>query len=314
MNGQIEFRRFRRDFRKPLRTASGTWGYRDSIVIRIEDANGNLGFGEVAPTIGFRGESLAAAERFLVQWRPEMDIPADLPLCGSAISCAKSELWRTKPARSQVETAALLVSLNEENLPSHEVLKAKIGVGEPTEEISAVRNLLDRMSAGSRLRLDANGSLSAAQAEIWLEVLGRHPEVEYLEQPLPVSERETLVSLAAASPMPLALDESVVDVTEAESWREAGWPGYFVLKPSLCGDWTRLERFLRKESSRCVVSSVFESPFGFEAVLRMAAFAQTVAGLGASSFFPDDDFVSSGTVLHPGVVTIERLEALWRIL
>ena len=314
MDGQIEIRRFQRDFRKPLRTASGTWRCRDSIVIRIEDAKGKIGFGEVAPTFGFRGESLVEAERFLAHWRPELEIPANLPLCGSAISCARSELWRTKPPRSQVETATLLGSFTEENLPSHETLKVKIGVGEPMEEIRVVRNLLFRMSAGSRLRLDANGSLSAAQAEIWLEALGKHSKVEYLEQPLAVSEREALMSLASASPMSLALDESVVDMTEAESWREAGWPGYFVLKPSLCSDWVRLEHFLREEPSRCVVSSVFESPFGFEAVLRMAAFAQTVAGLGASNFFTDDDFVSSGTVLHPGEVTIERLEALWRTL
>ena len=314
MDGQIEIRHFRRDFRKPLRTASGTWRCRDSIVLRIEDAKGSIGFGEVTPTFGFRGESLVEAERFLAQWHPEMEIPANLPLCGSAISCAKSELWRSEPARLQVETSALLDSLIEENLPPHEVLKVKIGMGEPMEEIRTVRNLLGRMSAGSRLRLDANGSLSAAQAELWLEALGENSVVEYLEQPLPVSEREALMSLASASPMPLALDESVVDVTEAESWREAGWPGYFVLKPSRCGDWARLECFLREEPSRCVVSSVFESPFGFEAVLRMAAFARTVAGLGASSFFPVDDFVSSGIALHPGEVTIERLEGLWRTL
>ncbi|MFP6885904.1 MAG: hypothetical protein VB997_00020, partial [Opitutales bacterium] len=79
MNGQIEFRHFRRDFRKPLRTASGTWRCRDSIVLRIEDAKGSIGFGEVTPTFGFRGESLVEAERFLAQWHPEMEIPANLP-------------------------------------------------------------------------------------------------------------------------------------------------------------------------------------------------------------------------------------------
>ena len=133
-------------------------------------------------------------------------------------------------------------------------------------------------------------------------------------QPLPSSDREALLSFASSSSISLALDESVADIADAESWRDAGWPGYFVLKPSLCGDWARLEGFIRENPSRCVISSVFESPFGFEAVLRMAAKTETVAGLGLRDFFSVGDFLHTAVELFPGEVTIEILEELWQTL
>ena len=314
MSCRIENRRFQGEFAKPLRTSSGDWSKRESIVIRIGLDDGSVGFGEVAPTPGFRGESLANAESFLLRWELGMEIPAYLPLCSTAITCATSPIWRTKSPFPKVETAALIGSLDEEELPSNQVLKVKIGLREAAEEILAAKNLLARMPVGSRLRLDANGALSSSQAEIWLEALSEEPRIEYLEQPLPASEREALLSLASSSSISLALDESVADIADAESWRDAGWPGYFVLKPSLCGDWARLEGFIRENPSRCVISSVFVSPFGFEAVLRMAAKTETVAGLGLRDFFSVGDFLHTAVELFPGEVTIEILEELWQTL
>tara|TARA_Y100000588_G_C14227136_1_gene913671 strand:- start:606 stop:1556 length:951 start_codon:yes stop_codon:yes gene_type:complete len=316
MISSVECKPLQRKFSETFATAVGNWCTRESLVVRVECIDGHVGYGEIAPIPGFHGESLSDAHSFLSLWKPEMKIPHHLPLCRSALSCARSSLWQEKNVFSKVNTAALLSSPEETSLPLNNVLKAKIGVGELAEEIATIENLLNRLPSGKRLRLDANGSLSRTEAKAWLETFHGCPQIEFLEQPLPVSDREGVMLLMDKYSLALALDESLTDVDIAEEFLSEGWLGYFVFKPTLCSDWSKLQRFLRKEPTRCVVSSVFESPFGFEAVLRLASLVETVAGIGINNFFAPDDFSlhAMGSVLQPGEVDVPLLEELWRIL
>ena len=313
---EFEFRRVANVFRQCLKTARGTWGNRESLVVRIRRPDGSIGYGEIAPTPGFRGESLSEAEAFLEQFDAQKQIPANLPLCSSAISCANSAVWSTSWVSTgrSLNPARLLSSLHDYGSISGKVVKAKIGLSEPSEEILALKQLLLASPSVSCLRLDANGSLSLKQAQFWVSELSGLEQVEYLEQPLPASEKETLLSLADSSPVPIALDESVADLAEAESFLERGWPGYFILKPTLCGDWQGLERFVQKVPERCVISTVFESSFGFEAILRIADVSETVPGLGVLDFVRDENWLHKEPVLTPGLVSNDRLEELWQTL
>ena len=162
--------------------------------------------------------------------------------------------------------------------------------------------------------VDANGSLSRTEANAWLNTFDGCSQIEFFEQPLAVADRNGLLALAESNSLALALDESLFDVQIAEEFLADGWPGYFVFKPTLCPDWREMETFLRNEPTRCVVSSVFESPFGFEAVLRSASLVETVAGIGVNAFFLEDDFSlhTIDMVLQPGEVDITQLEELWR--
>ena len=314
MIDSFEVKPLRRNFREPFATATGTWRTRESIVVRVKYLDGHIGFGEVAPTLGFRGETISDAQRFLSIWEPQMEIPDYLPLCRAALGCADSSLWRTQTAFPKIKTAALLRSSEETNLPLNNVLKAKIGVGELGSEIATIENLLTRLPAGSRLRLDANGSLSRTEAKAWLDTFEGCSQIEFLEQPLAATDRNGLMGLAESNSLALALDESLLDIQIAEEFLADGWPGYFVFKPTLSRDWREMEIFLRNEPTRCVVSSVFESPFGFEAVLRVASLVETVAGIGVNTFFVEDDFSlhTMDMVLQPGEVDIPQLEELWR--
>ncbi|MBT3569454.1 MAG: o-succinylbenzoate synthase [Opitutae bacterium] len=313
MIDSFEVKPLRRNFREPFATATGTWRTRESIVVRVKYLDGHIGFGEVAPTLGFRGETISDAQRFLSIWEPQMEIPDYLPLCRAALGCADSSLWRTQTAFPKIKTAALLRSSEETNLPLNNVLKAKIGVGELGSEIATIENLLTRLPAGSRLRLDANGSLSRTEAKAWLDTFEGCSQIEFLEQPLAATDRNGLMGLAESNSLALALDESLLDIQIAEEFLADGWPGYFVFKPTLSRDWREMEIFLRNEPTRCVVSSVFESPFGFEAVLRVASMVETVAGIGVNTLFVEDNFSlhDMDIVLQPGTVDIPQLEELW---
>ena len=313
MIDSFEVKPLRRNFREPFATATGTWRTRESIVVRVKYLDGHIGFGEVAPTLGFRGETISDAQRFLSIWEPQMEIPDYLPLCRAALGCADSSLWRTQTAFPKIKTAALLRSSDETNLPLNNVLKAKIGVGELGSEIATIENLLTHLPAGTRLRLDANGSLSRTEAKAWLDTFEGCSQIEFLEQPLAATDRNGLMGLAESNSLALALDESLLDIQIAEEFLADGWPGYFVFKPTLSRDWREMEIFLRNEPTRCVVSSVFESPFGFEAVLRVASMVETVAGIGVNTLFVEDNFSlhDMDIVLQPGTVDIPQLEELW---
>jgi len=59
---RFSHRPYRLPLRVPLRTAHGAWGEREGLLVRLEDADGRAGFGEVAPIPWFGTETLAEAE------------------------------------------------------------------------------------------------------------------------------------------------------------------------------------------------------------------------------------------------------------
>ncbi|HEY9860463.1 MAG TPA: hypothetical protein V6D16_13210, partial [Candidatus Obscuribacterales bacterium] len=83
----LEFRPYRRSFRQPLRTSHGLWSLREGIVLRLSDAMGKVGFGEIAPIAWFGSETLAEALAFCQQFSRQITaeqiatIPATLPAC-----------------------------------------------------------------------------------------------------------------------------------------------------------------------------------------------------------------------------------------
>ena len=66
----------------------------------------------------------------------------------------------------------------------------------------AAPQLLERLPATARLRLDANAGWDRAEADRWVEVLAADPRLEWLEQPLAVDDLDGLNRLAERLPWP----------------------------------------------------------------------------------------------------------------
>jgi O-succinylbenzoate synthase len=97
--------------------------------------------------------------------------------------------------------------------------------------------------------------------------------VEFVEQPIAADARgamDLLLGLAGDYPTPLALDESLVGDGDVERWIGAGWPGVFVVKPSLLGNVTGSLARLEKAKAAVVFSSALETAIGARAALRVA--------------------------------------------
>jgi len=187
-------------------------------------------------------------------------------------------------------------------LEGYRTFKWKIGVAAIEEElnifqqlIEAMHNLCDRESAF--LRLDANGGLSYSQAKTWLEACDKvkatnfSASIEFLEQPLPVTQFQEMVELNAIYATPIALDESAANLDRIQECYSQGWRGIFVIKPAICGSPSQLRKFCQNHHIDAVFSSVFETEIGRQAGLNLAtelSLNKRALGFGTDSWFDDN--------------------------
>ena len=197
--------------------------------------------------------------------------------------------------------------------------KWKIGVGPVQEEIGLCRELLEALGPESKLRLDANGGLHVEDLEVWLNALVPHAsQIEFIEQPLRVGEEQMMSELAAASEIPIALDESL-NGPDGLRWFEPGaWEGPLVIKPLLMGDVVELAERLRPSAHRLVFSSVFESVFGLgNALSLMEILPRSPFALGFDTLRAFDDGLSvsgEGSKICAAEISELNLDELWNRL
>ena len=334
---QLKSRRYRLPFRAPMRTASRIWQEREGWIVRLAGDDGRVGWGEVAPIPEFGTENIEEADVAIRALGPSVteagieSIPEKLTCLRAALKAAvsgASTIGVTPGAPEFLPVAALLPAgrpalgaiapLAEAGF---RVFKWKVGVADISDELGLLDDLLAALPAGSKLRLDANGAWDRRRAERWLERCAERP-IEFVEQPVAAGTPGTedlLMGLAGDYPTPLALDESLVRAGDAERWLGAGWPGIFVMKPSLMGDADRvLDRMAR--SKVCVVfSSALETAAGARSALRVA-FAwpgpQLALGFGVWPLFksPAFDGPAAAPFIRRGDVERINPEAVWNAL
>lgn len=319
---------YRRPFAEPLRTAHRTWIEREGILLRLIDQNGRMGFGEVAPVPEFGTETLEQAAAFLESLKGRFaadtlaQCPRALRCCRFALGTALRQLASDEWPSFRFANCALLPAggsaleaLVARRGEGFRVFKLKIGVGPVDDEGSLVQKLLEMLPPGSRLRLDANGSLTEDALQRWLPMLARNPAIEFLEQPLPPGQEEAMARIAGAGAASIALDESVASVDDLERMLRGGrWKGPLVLKASILGAPDEQLAALAATGARTVFSSVFETAIGLNAVLQTAARAGSPSAVGGGTlgFFTDP---LGGFALSPelssGEVTRDTLTHVW---
>ena len=308
MQFRFQFRRYRLPLRVAVRTAHGPWAERKGVVVRLEDEDGAVGYGEAAVIPWFGTETADEAEAVCRELGATIDdarlasVPARMGCLRNAIASARLEVGQvsdlpptTRREKGQVKDLtylsvaaflpagqAALAEIAPKAEAGFRVFKWKVGVGDAADERVLLDDVCAALPSGAKLRLDANGAWDRRTAERWLECCAERP-VEFVEQPcfappggasqgtaLLKRCEDLLRGLAESFPTPIALDESLVGEGDVERWLAAGWRGIFVIKPSLLGDAAAVLAKLAPAKADVVFSSALETAVGARAALRLA--------------------------------------------
>lgn len=236
-------------FRIPLRTRFRGVTERTGVLLQ-----GPLGWGEFSPFPNYRPD-------IAVRW------------LRCAIESATSE--PPEPLRNSIPVNVTVPAVDPQR--AHEIVSnsscstAKVKVAEPGHlraDEARVEAVRDALGPQGKLRVDANGAWTVANAQRAIKTLDRY-ELEYVEQP--VATLEDMAALRRSVDVPLAADESVR--TAEDPLRVAGLEAadIVVLKVQPLGGVRRALEVAEAAGLPCVVSSAVETSVGIAAGLALAA-------------------------------------------
>ena len=309
---RLAWRPFQFHLPQAMVTAHGALAQRRGWLLRLEAADGRLGWGEalpLEPEQGALASGLAGAIQAMAPClsRPQIEAAigaAPKPLA-FALGAALAELdglgslgtggWLQAPASAWLLPAGARAEEELERVlasgPPPPAFKWKVAALPAHQELDLLELLVQRLPAGALLRLDANGGWDRATAAAWADRLAREPWLEWLEQPLQPLDQQGLEALAAR--VPVALDESL----RASPALAASWPGWQVRRPLLEGDPRSLLAAFEAGQPRWMVSTALETGIGRRWVDHLAALqalgpTPTAPGL-APGWCPQGDLFSA---------------------
>ncbi|MGY2132003.1 o-succinylbenzoate synthase [Hymenobacter sp. HD11105] len=343
---QLTYTRRALQFNFPARTSRGALSEHIAYYLHLHDTAQpeHLGIGEAAPLAGLSPdygpdfEPRVAALCAAFNYRHLPDLPP------SALDTLVEELVEpTWPAlRFALETAILdwqnggrrqlfdnAFSRGEAGLPinglvwmgeasfmqsqikkklaeGYSCLKMKIGGIDFATELQLLAEI--RAVAGPErltLRVDANGAFAPHEALVKLEQLARF-DLHSIEQPIAAGQAALMARLCRESPIPIALDEELIGVTQAEDQQALLAqirPSYIILKPTLVGGLRATRQWLAAAEAQGAASwltSALESNVGLNAVSQLA-------GEVARPDFPQG--LGTGQLYHNNVAAPLRIAA-----
>jgi o-succinylbenzoate synthase len=266
-------------FREPFVTATGVISERRIVLLRLEDDDGAVGYGEAAPFEPYDGVSVERVEAVLRGRSRE-----ELRQAEAAVEMALLDLDARREGRPVGDPGAIAIPVNT-TLPAgpaeevaasakerlragYQCFKLKVGRPDDEERVAAVREAIGSWPA---LRVDANGVWSVDEAIAKIGALEEN-DLELIEQPC-----ATLPELAQVRKRvntPVAADESITgpdDVRVAAAERACDAVN---VKLSSCGGVERARAAIHTAGEAGIaayLSSTFDGPWGISAALQLAA-------------------------------------------
>ena len=267
--------------KEPFVTAGGVVAARELAVIRLEDDEGRVGWGEAAPLEPYDGVSLEEVIESLREGPPPR---GSAPQARAAWELAELDLQMRRRGKPLAEPGAdaMPVNCTLPAGPPEEVaaaaaaglrqgfscFKVKVGLPDDGERVAAVREAVGSWPA---LRVDANGAWQPAQAMEAIAALERY-DLELVEQPCP-----TLADLAEVSRhvgVPVAADESIASPKDVRAAAELGACAAVNVKLAASGGFGPARDALRAARAgglQAWLSSTLDGPWSIAAALQLAS-------------------------------------------
>jgi len=245
-------------FKEPYVTARGVLQRREMVLLRLRDEDGVVGLGEAVPLSLRGGVGLAEVVGELEGWAETREVEGLSAPARCAVATAEADLLgRRAGGAGAASDEAVACNATLVAGPPREVaaaaegwaadgfttFKLKLGVdsvknlvgqGKPQsrDDVEQVRAVREALGPEVRIRVDVNAAwdLETAKRRLAdLEPVG----IELAEQP--VATLEEMAELAGATSIPLAADESVASLAEAERAAALGACAYTGIKLSKVG-------------------------------------------------------------------------------
>ncbi len=306
---KLSWERFGLNFAGAFGTGRAALVWREGVILRLEGPNQLFGLGEAAPLPEFGGGTVEDVLALLQTISPSLkavspdELLAQLPQIGpgmQALRCgldtalgdwlAQSEgkslaAWLTGGGRVAESVPVNATIGAPDNAKAAEqarqavengfgCVKLKVGmaasVAGEVERVAAVRAV---MGQRAKLRLDANGAWSVAQAIATLHNLEEF-DLELVEQPVAAEDVAGLATVRRAINVPIAADEAVTGLDAARAIIAANAADILVIKPMVVGGLRTGREIIEMAQAaglKSFVTTTIDSGVGIAAALHLAA-------------------------------------------
>lgn len=307
----------------PFKISRGVKQSVDRVWVRIA-ADGLEGWGEADPN-RYYGETAGTVVSALEQMRPviegaadpdrleavERDLRAAIGHNGSAHAAVNAALcdlagkragmplwkmWGLDPA--DAPPSSFTIGLDEPEVvrakvveaAQYPILKVKLGTDRDEEILTTI---CDAAAPGTTIRVDANAAWTARGAIDRIAMLADYG-VEFVEQPLPPTDREGYRFLHSRSALPIIVDESCVDSASIPGL--VGLADGINIKLSKCGGPREALRMIHTARScglQVMMGCMLESSLGIAPAAHLASLLD-YADLDGAALLASDPFTGPG--------------------
>jgi len=330
--------------KKPMGMAGVTISRAFNILVRIEAADGTVGWGEAASAPSMTGDTLDGLVAAVRDHLGPRLIGDDAWMRGAIRRKLKAALYGNPGAHSAIEVALLdlagrvaglpvvdLIGGAERNAvapmwllgnptPEQDVAEAqakraegfgffklKIGTKPVAAEIASTLQLRAALGPAMPLCADANCGLGFADARRYLEGT-REAGLMFVEQPLVHDDLGALARLTALSPTPIGADEGIHSLADIESHERCGAGGVSLKLIKLGGLSVAVEAAQLCERLGLAVNvaaKIAESSVASAAAIHLACAAPAVDwGVSLTHFYLAEDIVRTTPSIGAGLVTL----------
>lgn len=297
---KASYKKYILDFKRPSGTSRGVLTQKETWFLILEE-NDKKGIGECGVLRGLSCDDVPDYEEKLhwtcaninlgkeKLWNALIDFPSiQFGVEQAFLSLSSDSPFELFPSdftkkQSQIQINGLIWMGNESFM--HEqiqkkleegfrCIKMKIGAINFDQEIKIIKSIRKTYSKEQiELRVDANGAFTEEDALEKLHLLSEL-KIHSIEQPIKQGNIEQMKRLCAETPLPIALDEELIGISEQakkEELLKTVQPQYIILKPSLVGGfkgsmtWINLAR---KYNIGWWVTSALESNIGLNAIAQ----------------------------------------------
>tara|TARA_B100000029_G_scaffold509358_1_gene598373 strand:+ start:1753 stop:2778 length:1026 start_codon:yes stop_codon:yes gene_type:complete len=281
-----------------LPSSNFTHNIRSSWIIKITDNHGFIGYGEASPLPQFNTESLEQSGYCLEGFKLALkDINEDIsldellilsnvhtlnvPSANFAIQTALYDLLSKKNNQpfsifvnpnslTEVQSNGIykLTSLNQ-----YKVIKVKCGFRNLYDEIDMLDNLVQKTNSDISFIIDLNQAYDLPKAIRFLKEIDRF-NIKYVEQPLDKNQLEDLEELRYHSDIPIALDESVINIESINNILNQNAADIFILKPQSIGCIQKISQAVQlvySANKQVIITSSLEGSIGRFATMHLVA-------------------------------------------